>query len=254
MKRFLSLFLVLTMVLGVFSACGSKEKGVKTGLAVVTSLSSSQPADADMEGNAQSDSVAAAVLVGEDGKLIKAVLDTAQTKIAFDDKGALVTPVDTEFKTKRELGDDYGMRDFSGIGKEWNEQAAFFTDYLVGKTAKEIKGLAIDESSVPTDADLLAGVTVHVGDYMEAIVKAMNEAVVVGANADDKLGLGIVTNMGSSLDASAGVEGLAQAYSSYAAVTVDGSGVISSALLDASQSNINFDDKGQISTDLTHTP
>jgi hypothetical protein len=39
------------------------------------------------------------------------------------------------------LGDGYGMRSASKIGKEWNEQANAFAAYVIGKTVDEVKAL-----------------------------------------------------------------------------------------------------------------
>ena len=41
------------------------------------------------------------------------------------------------------------MKKASGIGKEWNEQAAAFAKYVEGKTANEIAAIAVDESKHP---------------------------------------------------------------------------------------------------------
>ena len=79
-------------------------------------------------------------------------------------------------KTKRQLGNDYNMKPASGIGKEWFEQAAVLEEYFVGKTSSEVDGIAVDESTKPTDADLLAGVTVSIGGYKTAAVKAVENA------------------------------------------------------------------------------
>ncbi len=147
--------------------------GYRTGLAVVSSMGSSKDAG-DGDGLAQVDSVAVAVVVDGDGKIVSCKLDTAQNKMGFTTEGKVVKT--EEFKTKKELKDDYGMKAASGIGKEWYEQAEAMEAYVIGKTAEEIKGIAVDESNKPTDADLLAGVTVSIGGYKTAAVKAVDNA------------------------------------------------------------------------------
>ena len=155
----------------------------------------------------------------------------------------------TEFKSKQELGTEYGMLKASGIGKEWNEQADAFAAYVIGKTVDEVKGIAVNDQGVAADADLASSVTVHVGDFIAVVEKAVNNAQELGAADGDKLGLGVATNIAKSKDA--GEEaGLAQAYSNYAAVTTDASGKITSCAIDASQSNVNFDAKGALTSDL----
>ena len=80
--------------------------------------------------------------------------------------------MEAEVATKNQLGDAYGMKKASGIGKEWNEQAAAFCEYVTGKTVEEVTGIALTEKGAPADADLAASVTVSVGDFLTLIEKA----------------------------------------------------------------------------------
>jgi hypothetical protein len=221
---------------------------VKTGLAIITSVAKSTDAG-DKDGLAQADSTIVAVTVGADGKIVSCVIDAAQTKVNFNKSGELTTPVDSMFKTKNELGKDYGMGKASGIGKEWNEQAAAFAAYVVGKTVEEVKGIAVDAEGKATGSDLTASVTVHVTDFIAGIQKAVANAKVDGASAADTLGIGTVTNIAKSVNAGE-KDGLAQIYSTYTALTKDASGKITSCVIDASQANINFDKTGKLTTDI----
>jgi len=260
MKKKVALWLVLAMVMFAFAACGGgaqeeapaeetpSVEAVKTGLAVITSAAKSKDAG-DANGVAQADSLVAAVTVDDAGTIIKCVIDQAQTKIEFSKEGKIVTPLDTVFVAKKEMGTNYGMGKASGIGKEWNEQAEAFADYVVGKTVEEVKGIAVNEEGVPTDEDLASSVTVHVTDFIEAIEKAAANAQAIGASADDKLGLGVVTGIAKSKDA-AEEDGLAQAYTYYTATTFNADGVITSSIIDASQTNINISKEGKITSDI----
>ncbi len=247
MKKYIALTLVLVLALFAFVGCGAKS--VKTGLGVVSSIASSkEPADGD--GTAQVDSVAAAVLVGEDGKIVSCRIDTAQTKINFNAQGAITTPLDSVIKSKQEKGPEYNMKPASGIGKEWNEQADAFAAYVVGKTVDEVKAIALNEEGAPSGADIVSSVTIHVTDYIEAIAKAVANAKDLGAKAGDTLGLGLTTNIASSTNAAADAEGRAQAYTHYAATTFGKDGKITSCYMDASQTNIGISVEGKITTDL----
>ncbi len=223
-------------------------EGLKTGLAVITSLGKSKDAG-EADGLAQVDSTVVAVTVDGEGKIVECIIDGAQTKMNFSKEGKLVTDLATEFKSKNELGADYGMAKQSKIGKEWNEQAAFLANYVVGKTVEEVKGIAVAEGK-PTDADLAASVTVSITGYIDAIERAVANAQDMGAKTGDKLGLGIATNMSKSKDAADGNEGQAQAYSYYTAVTTNADGKITSCIIDASQGTVKFDATGKITTDL----
>lgn len=259
MKKKLALLLVLAMVMLALAACGGATEeppaeetptveAVKTGLAVITSAAKSKDAG-DENGVAQADSLAVAVTVDEAGTIVKCAIDQAQTKIEFSKEGKIVTPLDTVFVAKKEMGADYGMAKASGIGKEWNEQADAFAEYVIGKTVEEVKGIAVNEEGAPTDADLASSVTVHVTDFIAAIEKAVGNAQDLGASPEDTLGLGVVTSIAKSKDA-ADEDGLAQAYSYYTATTFNADGVITSSIIDASQTNINISKEGKITSDI----
>ncbi len=280
MKKLIALILVLAMSLFAFAGCANQqppaekpaeekpaeekpaeepaekpeqpaaEGAVKTGLAVVTSVEKSKDATADAEGLGQSDSVVVAVTVDKDGKIIKAAIDTAQTKINFSAEGKVTSDMTAVYKSKQELKEEYGMVKASKIGKEWYEQANALAEYVVGKTAEEVKAIPTDDTGVTTDADLVASVTIKINDYKEAIEKAVANAKDLGASAEDKLGLGVLTTIDKSKDASADAEGQTQAYSTYTATTFNADGKITSSVIDASQANVKFDATGKITTDL----
>lgn len=265
MKRILALVLSLVFAMSMLAACGSNdgkdkeketdktnknESAVETGLAVVTSLSDSTNAG-DADGLAQVYSTIVGVTVDADGKIVDCKIDAAQTKINFSKDGKIVTDKTAAIKSKQELGADYGMASKSGIGKEWNQQADAFAKYVIGKTVKEVKGIAVDGEGVATESDLTSSVTIHIGDFVSAIEQAVNNAKDLGASAGDKLGLAVDTTITDSKDATAEEEGLAQAYSYYSAVTVNTDGEITSCVLDASQGKVNFNTTGVISTNLT---
>lgn len=254
MKKGLALVLILVLAFTALTACGksggSNGKAIKTGLGVVTSVASSKNAE-DKDGVAETDSYVAAVTVGSDGKIIECKLDAAQTQIGFSKDGKITSDKTAAVPTKQERGADYGMKGQSKIGKEWNEQADSFAKYCVGKTLDEVKGIAVTEEGTAKDTDLASSVTVHIGDFISVVAKAVENAQDLGAKSGDKLGLGIGTTIDKSTDAAADTDGLAEAYSYYTAVTVDSSSKISSCAIDASISDINFNATGAITSDLT---
>lgn len=223
------------------------EGGLRTGMAVIHSMEKSKNAG-ESDGTAEVDAVVAAVVIDQEGRILSCKLDMAQSVMNFTAEGKVV--MKEEFQTKKELGDGYGMRAASGIGKEWYEQAEAFENYVIGKTAKEVAGIAVGENGKTTDADLSAGVTVAIGDYQKAVVEAVKNAAEIGTQEGDQLGLGIVTNMEKSKDASADADGQCQAYSTFAAVTTDAEGVITGSIIDASQGTVTFDGSGVITSDL----
>lgn len=263
MKKIISLVMGVVLAMTLLAGCGSKtttnpntdktpdtnvEDTVKTGLGVVTTVSKSADAG-EKDGVAEAYSMIAAVTIDKDGKIVKVILDAAQTKINFSKEGKLLTDVKGTFKTKNELKEEYGMKKQSKIGKEWYEQADAFAKYVVGKTIAEVKGIALSAEGVPTGADLTSSVTIHVNDLIAAIDKAVANAQDLGAKADDKLGLGVETSISKSADAGE-KDGLAQAYSYYTVSTFDASGKITSSVIDATQANVNFSKEGKITSDI----
>ena len=221
---------------------------LKTGLAVQSTASAGQDAAAGAAGYTQSESIAAAVLVDGDGRLVELKLDIVQPQVAIGADGAIQTQADAAFPTKMELGDEYGMRAYSGIGKEWYEQVGALADYVAGMTAAEITGIAVGEDGKATDADLLSGCTIAIADYLPLIAAAMDGAPDLGAEAGDTLGLGIQTVLGDSAAATAEGEGRAQTDTTLAAVSRDAGGGITSCLIDCVQAPIAFDAQGAVQT------
>ena len=223
---------------------------VKTGLALLTSVSSSKDATADADGLAQADITVVAVTVGDDGIIYDCVIDSIQSKLNFDTSGALLSDLTLTIPSKNELGADYGMGKISSIGREWNEQAQSLADYVVGKTIPEVKGISISEEGKPTGADLTASVTMSIGGYISAIEQAAANASHLGASKGDRLVLTTTTNAAKSTDATSDADGLAQAYATVGALTLSGD-TITSMVIDAVQANVNFNAAGTITTDLS---
>ena len=246
MKKVLALVMVLALALS-FTACGSSAKKVKTGIAIVSSLSGTN-ASADETGLAQVDSTVAAVTVDESGKIVACKIDVAQNKVPVNADGSFDTSL--TFKSKQELGTDYGMTPASLIGKEWNEQADAFAAYVVGKTAAEVEAIALlgeDKHFGPDVADLASSCTMNVVDIKAAIVEACNNAQDLGATAEDTLGLGLSTEMSSSkLPADNEGAGLVQTDTTYAAVTYDKDGKITSTLLNCTQAKFDTTTEGAV--------
>ncbi len=226
---------------------------VKTGLGSVISIAKSTSATADAGALAQADIVSAAVTLGADGKIVGVKIDSTQSKVNFDAKGQLTTDVNAEVKTRVELGDAYGMKKASGIGKEWYEQIAALEDWMVGKTIDEVMALSVTAEGTTDEADLTSSVTIHVGDYLKAVQKAVANAKDFGVAVTGftKTGLGHVVSLAKSKGATADAAGAAQTDDVMVAVTLDESGKIVGAVIDTAQVVINVDSSGAITSDLS---
>lgn len=113
------------------------------------------------------------VLLDAEGKVVNANIDVAQNKVSVVD-GVATLPTDTP--SKAEKGDAYGMKKQSAIGKEWYEQAEALAKIFVGKTAAEIAALEVNDKRTFADEDLASVVSIKVPVYIEATLKAIENA------------------------------------------------------------------------------
>jgi hypothetical protein len=147
------------------------QAGDQLKVAVLAGLTDSKSADAENAGNAQLNvDVAAITMNGE--TITSCAIDSVQAKVTFDAAGVITSDVAAPVQTKNQLGEAYGMKAWAGAKYEWNEQAANFAAYVTGKTAAQVAGIAIDEGTKPTDADLSASVTIAIGGFQALIAKA----------------------------------------------------------------------------------
>ncbi len=117
-------------------------------------------------GNVTSDVVA---LTMKDGVITSCYLDSLQAELAVAEDGT-VTAGNT--LTKNQLGFGYNMVNFGVSTMEWFQQAEGFAAYVTGKTPAEVAGIAVDEDTYPTDADLTTSCTIAIGDFQALIAKA----------------------------------------------------------------------------------
>ena len=241
MKKFVTFLLLACMMLSL-AACGSSGTEYKLGMGVSLSTDSSK------ENNAQVDATVAAVVTDKDGKIVACRLDVAQSKM--DVTGGAVDAAKT-FKTKMELGDDYGMVAYGNAIAEWYDQAKAFESYVVGKTAAEVEGIetVVNDTghNVATDEALLAGCTMDITAFKAAVVKGCNEekGASFKAGKDCTLGVAAITEAADSTPVGE-KDAQVKMYTNYGAAVVDKDGKILAALTDATQPVITADKDGKI--------
>lgn len=154
----------------------AKHLGAQAGdelrLASLNSLGSSQNATAEKAGVAQLDCDVTALTV-KDAVITSCYIDSVQAKVNFDQTGTISTDLTAVVQTKNQLGENYGMVAWGGAIAEWDAQAAAYAEYITGKTAAEVAGIAVSETTAPTEADLASSVTIAIGGFQALIDKAM---------------------------------------------------------------------------------
>ncbi len=227
------------------------EGGLKTGLVLVTSVADSTAATAEKNGVGKYDVTLVAVLVDGNGVIQDCIIDGISTSVKFDENGQVTTDLTAPVKTKNELGKDYGMSAASGIKKEWNEQAQALADFAVGKTVKELRAGAIDETGkAPTGSDLASSATIYLGGYVSAIEAAVAKASYLGAKQGDSLHMAALADIKGSKSATADKAGATQLEVTITALTMK-DGTITSCAIDAVQAKVAIDGQGAITSDLT---
>ncbi len=195
MKKLLAMILCLVMVLAL-AACnngtpnnGDNSNGgangdtpaapspngattrIGLGMAVDSAVS---PAEDDDDGRAEAKVTTCALLLDQEGKILSVKFDCTEAIATYNKAGAVTWP-DT-YKSKKELGYDYGMKKYSSIGKEWFEQVNALEDYCTGKTVSDVSSMQLKEEDgkkgVPAAAELTSTCTISCDQFIEALKKA----------------------------------------------------------------------------------
>ena len=266
MKKFLSIALAIVMVVGVvfLVGCGNKTEEpkdetpaaaetLKFGMGVVASYGDIKDASDEGDGEVELVVDIAAVTIDADGKIVKCVLDCADSKAKFTADGKAAEA--GEFKTKYELGPDYGMAAYGtdvngdGVVKEWNEQTDAFAALVVGKTVDEVKALMAEDTSGVEEV-MNAGCTIHISGYVKAIEAAISNAADSKATADSTLKIGVATSQ-SNKDATEEANGEIGIDSTIVATALDADGKVLASSTDVAAATFTFDTKGVSATDTT---
>ena len=125
----------------------------------------------DKDVNAEVDLTVVALTLDADGRVTSAIGDMAEPALTIAADGGVTAP-DT-VRSKLELGDSYGMRNASSLGKEWYEHSEGYCSYLKGKTEKEVADIPADGS----DADLAALCTISIDALQKAAGDAFENAL-----------------------------------------------------------------------------
>ncbi|MBQ7357755.1 MAG: hypothetical protein IJW65_03360 [Clostridia bacterium] len=250
MKKIIFILMASIMVLSLFAlvSCNgnsSTENGdekLKLGLGVYTETKASDATE-DKNGQGQATVTVAAVLVDDDGKVVKAFIDCADSTVSYTYEGKAIA--NSSFKTKYEAGRDYGMTNplYGGTStKEWYEQADIFCGLVVGKTAAEIKALVADGSK-GNDEVIGAGCTIMVEDFVKAIDKAIANATASNATKNDPLRIGTSTTQ-TTKDATDEVNGSNKVESTFVAAAINADGKIVAMSSDCVEVSFSFDEIG----------
>ncbi|MBQ8862176.1 MAG: hypothetical protein IJ021_05500 [Clostridia bacterium] len=250
MKKITALLLCALIAVSSFVlvSCGggnNENAKLKLGLGVYSVAEKATDADGDTNGAGQAVITAAAVLVDADGKIVKCVIDTADNTVSYTSAGKAVA--NTSFKTKYELGADYGMKSPYGSTKEWYEHVDAFCALVKGKTVSEVKAYIAEGGNGDVIA---AGCTIAIADFVYAIEKAVANAKDSNATANSalKLGMNTTQEIADATDDKAGSNALS---TDIFAAAVDAEGKIVAAINETVEVDFTFDVTGKSTFDKT---
>lgn len=149
MKKIFSVGLAAVII--ALTACGADKPAVtndfnyKVGTASYTHTNDSYGYTEGRNGRGAVSTTLVAAVFDNNGQIVRISIDEVETNVGFDNAGQLADFTPGEVKSKKELGDAYGMKAASGIGKEWYEQIESLEKWLEGKKANTIVGGATAE-------------------------------------------------------------------------------------------------------------
>ena len=158
------------------AVANAKPLGAQAGdelrLAAIASFSDSTDPAEDKDGNAQLNvDVVALTLNGE--TITSCQIDSIQAKASFNTEGVVTSDLTAAIQSKNQLGDAYNMVAWGSATFEWYQQAENFCAYVTGKTAADVAGIAIAETTKPAEGtDLAATVTISIIGFQNLIAKA----------------------------------------------------------------------------------
>lgn len=142
---------------------------VRSGDELQLALTATRSASSNEE-RAQYDVEMAAVTLDSGDRITGCITDALEAKLTVTD-GAFTT-VSGEIRSKREMGNGYGMKKASGIQREWYEQANAFGTYAHGKTAAQLAGLQLADNG---KTDAVAGCTIDLRGMLQNAAKAAHD-------------------------------------------------------------------------------
>ncbi|MBR2002215.1 MAG: hypothetical protein IJ994_07905 [Firmicutes bacterium] len=150
-KTVWALILALILTVSGLTACGrevvTEETGTgRIGLAMI----------------GDEETLAVTVAVDEGGRIWDCVIDQ-------------MTEADGVPVSKNQLGEAYGMKKASSIGKEWDEQARGFADYVKGMTLDQVLGIDLDDNGKAVDPGLLSSATIDLREFVQGVEEAVRQ-------------------------------------------------------------------------------
>ena len=127
-------------------------------------------ATADKDGSNKVSTTVFASAVDANGKIVAASSDCVEVAFTFTTAGASTLDTTKAVLSKKQQGDNYGMKSPYGSAKEWYDHAAAFDAACIGKTPAEVAGLMAEDGK-GVDTLKAAGCTIYITGFVKAASK-----------------------------------------------------------------------------------
>jgi len=178
---------IIDFIAAVVKACKDEQAvkfnadSFKLGVAINSFLDNSSTDASKTDGVVHIYSDIAAAVIDSKGKVLAAINDCVEPKVSFDIEGSITK---TTFSgSKRDLKEDYTMKQKAGTTYEWYQQASAFSAYCVGKTASEIEDIKTKTRDdkyygyiVAADEKLFASCSIQISGLKAVTAKAAKYA------------------------------------------------------------------------------
>lgn len=148
---------------------GSKMKSRLFAAAAVAAMifaGCSSNEDTTKESASAGDKTETAYVTTDDGGEVSAsVTKDAEGKVT----GVAIDQTQEDGSSKKELKEEYGMKDASPIKKEWYEQIEFLENYIIENGVDSVK---LNDEGYAENEDVKSGCTIYLGDIMKAVDEA----------------------------------------------------------------------------------
>ena len=124
----------------------------------------------DKDGSNKVSTTVFASAVDANGKIVAASSDCVEVAFTFTTAGASTLDTTKAVLSKKQQGDNYGMKSPYGSAKEWYEHAAAFDAACIGKTPAEVAGLMAEDGK-GVDTLKAAGCTIYITGFVKAASK-----------------------------------------------------------------------------------
>lgn len=115
-------------------------------------------------GNAASGTTESATVSTDESEITATLTKDAEGKLT-----AVNIDEVKEGESKKDAGDDYGMKKPSSIGKEWYEQVEFLENYILENGVDAVK---LNADGYAENEDVKSGCTINLKDIMKAVDEA----------------------------------------------------------------------------------